>query len=427
VILTAALLICGVLALGIAIGGGMFVIALVLQHYYSFLSLVPFLGESAWTTQTSFLLVAVPLYILLGEIMLRSGIADRMYVALTHWVGWLPGGLMHSNIGACSIFGAVSGSSVATAATIGTVAIDQIDRHGYNERLFLGTIAAGGTLGILIPPSINMIVYGAMTGTSIPSLYLAGFLPGLVLAAIFSATVLAACLAKPAWGGRALRSSWAERRRSLPDLIPPLTIILAILGSIYLGWATPTESAALGVIMALLLAAWNRSLTLTSLRDILEGTMRTTGLVTLIVLGAFYLSYVIAAIGLSDRMSALVLDSGLGPTGTLMLVVLLYLLLGMFMESLSMMVATVSIVTPVMAALGFDLVWFGVLMMVVMEMALITPPVGANLFVVHGIRGRGSINDVVVGSAPFVLSMLAMIVLLIVFPQIALIAPQLLK
>ncbi len=217
-----------------------------LNQFYSPISLIVTTGEVTWSTTTSFILVAVPFYVLMGEIMLRTGMAARMYEAIAQWVSWLPGGLMHSNVVACAVWGAPSGSSVATAVTVGTVAIGEIKKHKYNERLFLGTIAAGGTLGILIPPSINMVVYGAMTDTSIPKLYLAGFIPGFVLSFLFMATVLIACLWRPAWGGTPVVTSWEARIRTLPGLLPPLVILAAVIGSIYIGWATATEAAALG-------------------------------------------------------------------------------------------------------------------------------------------------------------------------------------
>ena len=420
---TMAVLLC-LLALSIPVAAVLAITGLVLGGYFSSLNLMPAIGELSWGASTSFILVAVPLFILLGEILLRAGIAERMYAAMTHWLAWLPGGLMHSNIGTCTLFAAVSGSSVATAATIGTVAIGEIERQKYNEPLFLGTIAAGGTLGILIPPSINMIVYGVLTETSIPQLYLAGFTPGIILATLFMATVLIACAVKPAWGGRKIETDWQARWRSLPDLIPPLIIFLVVIGTIYVGWATPTESAALGVIIALGMAAWRRRLNLAMLRVALEGTMRTTGMTMLILIAAFFLNFVITSVGLSGRVNAFVLEVGLTPMDTLLAVVVFYLVLGMFMETLSMMVATVPIITPVIIALGFDPVWFGVLIMLLIETAMITPPVGINLFIVQGIRGGGNLNDVLIGALPFVVSLLVMIALLIVFPQIALWLPQ---
>ncbi len=414
----------GLLAISIPVAAVLGIVGLVLDQTYSFLPLYLAIGEFSWAVSNDVILVAVPLYILLGEILLRSGIAERMYAAMMHWMSWLPGGLMHSNIGTCTLFSAVSGSSVATAATIGTVAMGEIEKHGYNERLFVGTVAAGGTLGILIPPSINMIVYGVLTETSIPQLYLAGMIPGLVLAGLFMLTVIIGCLARPVWGGRKIETDWAQRWASLPDLLPPFIIFVVVIGSIYGGLATPTESAALGVIIALGLAAWRRRLTWTMMRDALEGTMRSTAMIMAILLGAYFLNFVISSIGLAAQVNAFVTDIGLTPMGTLIVVVLFYLVLGMFMETLSMMIATIPIITPVIIALGFDPVWFGVLMMLLIETALITPPVGVNLYVVQGVRGRGQLHDVMIGAAPFVIALMAMIVLLIAFPGIALWLPE---
>ncbi|MEM7024959.1 MAG: TRAP transporter large permease, partial [Pseudomonadota bacterium] len=398
-----------------------------LDEVYAFLPLRYGLGELIWGATSDVLLVAIPMFVLLGEILLRAGIAERMYRAMALWLSWLPGGLMHSNIGACTLFSAVSGSSVATAATIGTVAVGQIERNGYNAPFFLGTIAAGGTLGILIPPSINMIIYGVLTDTSIPQLYLAGFLPGLVLALLFMLTVLIGCAFRPAWGGRRLETDWPARWRSLPDLLPPLFIFVLVIGSIYAGLATPTEAAALGVLAALFLAAWRRQLTLAMLRHAIEGTMRTSAMIMAILIAAHFLNFVLNAIGLTGQVSALVDTLGLTPNETLILIVVFYVILGMFMETLTMMVATVPIITPVIVALGFDPVWFGVLIMLLIETAMITPPVGINLFVVQGVRERGQLHEVMLGAAPFVVTLLVMVVLLILIPDIALWIPNLLS
>ena len=414
----------GLLAISIPVAVALAVTALVLGESFSFLNLTPAIGEFTWSSSTSFILVAVPLFILLGEILLRSGIAERMYAAMTHWLAWLPGGLMHSNVGTCTMFAAVSGSSGATAATIGTVAVNEIDRYKYNERFFLGTIAAGGTLGILIPPSINMIVYGVLTETSIPKLYLAGFTPGLILASLFMLTVLIGCIVRPSWGGKKIQTNWSARLNTLPDLIPPLIIFLVVIGTIYLGWATPTESAALGVVIAIVLVAWRRRLNLSMLLAAIEGTMRTTGMVMMILVAAFFLNFVLTSIGLTSKVNAMVFEMGLTPMQTLIAVVLFYLVLGMFMETLSMMVATVPIITPLIIAMGFDPVWFGVLIMLLIETAMITPPVGINLFIVQGVRGRGQLHDVMFGALPFVASLIIMIALLIIFPEIALWLPE---
>jgi C4-dicarboxylate transporter, DctM subunit len=414
----------GLLALAIPVAAGLGVLGLTLSGLYSKLPLSLAMGEIAWGTSNNFLLVAIPFFVLLGEILLRSGMAERMYNALVLWVPWLPGGLMHSNIAACAMFAATSGSSVATAATIGTVALGEVEKRGYSERLFLGTIAAGGTLGILIPPSINMIVYGVLTDTSIPKLYLAGFIPGVILAGLFSLTVLIFCIARPEWGGKPTSASWQQRIAALPDLLPPLIIFLAVIGSIYAGWATATESAALGVIAAVGIAAAKRRLTVETLLHAFEGTMRTTAMIMAILLAAYFLNFVITSIGLTGQVNRFITSLGLTPLELLIAVVLFYFILGMFMETLSMMVATVPIIAPIMFKAGYDPVWFGIIIIILMELAMITPPVGINLYVVQGLRKRGKIDDVIIGASPFVITMLLMILVLSVWPQIALWLPQ---
>jgi len=384
------------------------------------------LGDFVWDKSQEFILVAVPMFILLGEIMLRAGVAQRMYSAVAQWISWMPGGLMHANIGACALFAASSGSSVATAATVGTVAYPEIARRGYNERLFLGTLAAGGTLGILIPPSINLILYGLLTDTSVPELYLAGIIPGTLLALLFMATVVLTCTFRPEWGGQKLETTMRQRVATLPDLLPPIFLFLAVVVSIYAGIATPTEAAAIGVVFALIIAAWHRSLTWTMLREAFEGTMRTTAMIMLIVLAALFLNFVLGFMGVTRALTSYIGNLGLSPTATMLIIIVFYLLLGMVMETFAMMVTTVPLVFPIVTSLGYDAVWFGVMITVLMEAGLITPPIGINLYVVQGIRAPGGrFNDVSLGAAPFVASMAVLIGLLMIFPQLAMWLPKL--
>jgi len=413
-----------ILGSSIAVAAGMGLTGVLLNQFYSSMPLTRILGELTWSTTTNFILTAIPFYIMFGEILLRSGIAERMYNALMQWLSWLPGGLMHSNVGACALFGSVSGSSVATAATIGVVAMGEIDKHKYNEPLFLGTLAAGGTLGILIPPSINMIIYGVMTDTSVPKLYLAGFLPGFILTVLFSLTVLIACVWKPRWGGNRIETSWPERIRTLPDLLPPLVLLMIVVGAIFFGIATATESAAVGILGALAITAWRRRLTLTMLRDVCEATVRTTAMVVAILIGAFFLNVVIQTIGLTQQLSRLISYYQLTPVQVLLAVVTLYLVLGTFMEELSMMISTIPITTPLMIQAGYDSVWYGVLIVLLIQTAMISPPFGINLFVIQGIRGRGRLSDVEKGSAPFVIALLIMIAMICVWPGIVMWAPR---
>ncbi|MFM9850042.1 MAG: TRAP transporter large permease [Hyphomicrobiaceae bacterium] len=421
---TTLLLLVVLLALSVPVAGVMGVLGLALNQFYSSMPLHRAMGEIIWNSSSEYILIAIPLFVMLGEILLRAGIAERVYNAIAQWLSWLPGGLMHANIGSCALFAATSGSSVATAATIGTVAIPEIHKHKYDEPLFLGTIAAGGTLGILIPPSINFILYGLLTNTSVPRLYLAGFVPGFLLAGMFMLIVFVICVISPRKGGTKLATTWGQRIRMLPTLLPPIFIFLVVVGSIYAGVATPTEAASLGVIAALLLAIWERRLSLSMLRAVAEGTMRTTAMIMLIIMAAQFLNFVLAAIGLTDGLGKIIEGLGLGKYGTMILIIIFYLILGCFMETISMMILTTPFIAPIVFGLGWDPIWWGIVLTVLIEAALITPPVGLNLYVVQGMRGRGSINDVIRGALPFVFAMVVLVALLMAVPDIALWLPR---
>ncbi|MDW5444400.1 TRAP transporter large permease [Polaromonas sp. SM01] len=423
-IATALVLLLALIGLSIPVGAALGLLGLTLDPLFSSLPLTRAIGELSWSTNNEFLLVAIPLFIMLGEVLLRAGFAERMYTAMSLWLSWLPGGLMHANIGASTLFSATSGSSVATAATVGTVALPQIKRFGYNEPLFLGSLAAGGTLGILIPPSINLVMYGVLTNSSVPKLYLAGIIPGFAMALLFILTVIIACLIKPSWGGQKIHATWGERMRSLVHLAPPMGIFLLVVGSIYAGLATPTEAAALGVLGALILAAGFGRLNWGMLRESIEGTMRSTAMIMLIVIAASFLNFVMSATGLTSALTDSITGLGLSPAWMLLIVVIFYLVLGCFMETLSMMITTIPIVAPIMIGMGYDPIWLGILIIVLVELALITPPVGLNLFVVQSLRKTGSMNAVIVGSLPFVAAMFVMILLLSLFPDLALWLPR---
>ncbi len=383
-------------------------------------------GENAWGVLNDFIMTAIPLFILLGEILLRAGITERMYNSLSDWLSRFPGGLLHTNIGASALFAAVSGSSVATAATIGTVALPAFRARRYNERLVLGSIASGATLGILIPPSINLIIYGAITNTSIGRLFAAGILPGFGLAGLFMLTIAGLCIWRPEWAGsKEERAPLADRLRRLGALMPPFFIFVVVMGSIYLGWATPTEAAALGVVAALVLAAGNGKLTFAMLHSAFEATIRTTAMILLIILAAFFLNFVISILGIPQTMANFVAETGATPLMTMLLLTIFYLILGCFLETLSMMIATVPVVVPIIVALGLDPVWFGIYLVIMMEMALVTPPMGMNLYVVQGVRGGGPIRDVVIGTLPFLAVRIVFVVAIIFWPQIILWFPNL--
>lgn len=420
-----------VLLLLLLAGSSVFVAAVLgvlggtLASAFSTFPLIRGLGEMAWGSSADFILVAVPMFILMGELLLRSGVTDSMFTALDRWVGHIPGGLMHTNVAASAVFAATSGSSIATAATIGTISIPNMDRYGYNRPMFLGTIAAGGTLGILIPPSINMVLYGAMSETSVSELYLAATIPGLLLALVFSVYVYIACKINPALGPTGQRAPWRERIAALVHLGPPLFLFLLVVGSIYAGLATATEASALGVVGALLLVMLRKRLSVQMLLRSFEGTVRTTAMVMAIVIAAYFLNFVLSTLGLTDATVKWVGQLDWSPHAVLFAIILLYIVLGCFVESLTLMVATTPIVVPIIKQLGFSPIWFGVVFVILIETALITPPIGMNLFVVQSVRKGGAFRDVVMGSLPFVGLMFLLILLLVAFPAVALWLPSL--
>ncbi len=400
------------------------VLGLALSELFSPLPLTNALGELAWGSSAEFLLVAIPLYVLMGELLVCSGIAGRMYGAVSKWVTWLPGGLMNANIGASAMFSATSGSSVATAATISTLALPEQRKAGYNAPLFLGSIAAGGTLGILIPPSINMIVFALIANVSVPKLYLAATFPALLLTFMFVMVIVGVGLLKPGVSGKHIKVTWRDRIDSLPHLLPPLGIFVLVIGVIYSGIATASESAALGVIAALILAAAKRSLNVNTLRHAFESTMRTTGMIILITLSAFFLNFVLSSIGLTTELVDFVTGLNLSPMGTMLALIAFYILLGCFMDTLAMMVMTAPLTVPIVVAMGFDPIWFGVMMILLCEMGQLTPPFGINLFVVQSIRGEGKFIDVILGALPFCLVLLTLLAMLLIAPEIALWLPS---
>lgn len=382
---------------------------------------VPFMDSIApvvWGVQNENLLTSIPLFVLLGELLLRSGIADRMYLALSAWLGRMPGGLLHTNIGSCALFAATSGSSVATAATVGTVALPSLVKRGYPTRASLGTLAAGGTLGILIPPSVNMIVYGSLTNNSIGKLFIAGIIPGLLLTSCFMLYIWMSSVAS----GTAIREEKVPldvRIRSLVHLVPPLVVFGIVMGSLYFGIATATESAALGVMAALFFVWRSGRLQWEVLRTCFISTARVSGMILLIITAAFILNLTISLTGVAESMTKWVAGLGLSATGLLLALIVFYLILGMFMDVLSMQVATIPITYPIATALGVDPIWFGIFVVLMCELGMITPPVGMNLFVVHGIRpDKGGIEDAMWGALPYAVIMIAFTLLIMLLPEL---------
>ena len=382
-------------------------------------------GSIAWSNATSFSFIAVPLFVFMSGILLHSGIGKGLFTAVARWVGFLPGGLAVASIFSCAIFAAVSGSSVATAATIGMIAIPEMERRGYARPLIIGSLAAGGTLGILIPPSIPMIIYGVMTETSVGHLYMAGIIPGVVLALMFAVYVIGYAMIWPDSAPRVAedRGSFLSKLRSFREVAPVAILIFVVLGSMYLGIVTPTEAAALGSIVSLVLARWYGNLNWRTLNQAFQETVRTTSMVMLIIVFAAIFSHVIALIGAPKALLSTVTTLGL-PKWALFTVVFSFLLVIAYaLEELSVMIILLPILFPLITGLGFDPIWFGVIMVVWLEIGFITPPVGLNLFVIQGLMPGTGAREVTVGTTPYVILMIMLVVILFVFPDLALWLP----
>lgn len=385
------------------------------------------IGLQAWDTTTSFVLVAIPLFVFMGEIISGAQLVDRLYSGVSRLISGLPGGLVQTNLFACSIFAACSGSSVASAATMGRVAYhEQVGRRGYQRRLVLGSVAAGGTLGILIPPSIFFIVFAAIADESVGRLFLAGFFPGIVMSALFMVYVAIRAVIDP---GLVPRSP-AERQQAaglgarllgLLEIWPFFLLMVAVLGSLYGGVATPTEAAGVGAAAALLIAIGYRSLTWEALKAACLGTVRTSAMLFFIIISAKAMAIALAYYGVPVMMKGFA--AGLGsPYLLLLIIAVVYLLLGTVFEDFSLMIIMLPFVLPMIRASGFDQVWFGVFMTVLLQAGLLSPPVGLNLFVIQGVTGA-ALSEVIWGSLPFLLVMLGVAIVLVMFPPLALWLP----
>ena len=413
-------LMLGLMFLGLHVATAMFVTAIAGAVWHFGMPAINAVGEQLWSAGEDYLLLSIPLYILLGEILVRGGATDRMYQSLSDWLGRLPGGLLHTNIGASALFSAVSGSSVATAATVATVALPAFRSRSYDQRLVLGSIAAGGSLGNLIPPGIAFIIYGSMTNTSAARLYVAGMLPGAVMTVLFIVTIMLLCLWRPALAGaREPAVPLALKLRRSVHLAGPLMVFIVVMGSIYLGWATVTESAALGVMLVLPVAALYGKLSVPMLHDCFRSTIRLTAMTALILVAALYLNFVLAMLGVPQSLAGMIKGLDVSPVTLLWTLALLYVVLGIFLETMPMLVGTVPVVFPIVVAAGIDPVFFGVFIVLMCELSLLSPPIGMTLYVIQGVRGEGSIREVFEGTIPFLASMVVMTALLIHFPQLA--------
>lgn len=485
---------------GLYVAGALGVLSIVLMSVFNDAPLWNILPSRAWQTYTEWNWVAIPLFILMGELVLRSGIAEKMYSSLSRWVALFPGGLLHTNIASSAIFAACAGSSIATAATISRVALPSLKARGYNERIVLGSLAAGGTLGILIPPSIILLIYALSTGQSIPRMFLAGFVPGFMIAGVFMLMIGVTAIIWPGiaprefGGGLWDKAAWKDRIIAIVPMLPMFTLIILVLGTIYTDIFVPSEAAAAGVAGAFILAVMHKSgyllrrlllaileklraglflprvfrkilwaslggdeLDRGQLRPLLKeavvanfqmlsqaftSTVRTTSMIMFILMAAFTLQFAFARLGISYEISQWVTGLDLGPVQLVLILVVFYLLLGTFMESYSMLFVTLPILLPTLRSTGVDLFWFGIILVILFELAQISPPQGMALYVLHaarrevdaatpapggGVTTTGTIGDVYIGVLPFIACMLVVLALLIAFPGIVTWFPDLVK
>jgi tripartite ATP-independent transporter DctM subunit len=382
------------------------------------------LFQAFWGSNASWTLAALPLFVWMGEILFRTRLSDEMFEGLAPWLGWLPGRLMHVNVVGCGIFAAVSGSSSATCATIAKVALPELKRRGYDEKVCLGSLCGAGTLGLLIPPSIIMIVYAVAAEVSILKMFVAGVLPGAMLVLLFSGYIVVWALLNPERTPQHVDNlTFLERIRKARNLIPCLALIAFVMGAMFTGYATATEAASFGVLGALAIAVWSRSLTRENLWASLMGATRLSCMILFILAGAAFLSSCLAFTGIPRALAEWVASLNASPLALIGVLALVYLLLGTALDGISMIVLTTSIVLPMVEAAGFDLIWFGIFIVILVEIAELTPPLGFNLFVLQTMSGRDS-NYVALASLPFFFLMVMALAIVVLFPPIATWLPE---
>ena len=396
--------------------------------YLSDPSLALALGQITWNGLSSFVLAAIPLFIFMGYLMFEAGLSARIYAAIYPLLDrLLPGGLLHSNIVVGAAFAACSGSSLASCATIGTVALPEMEKRGYQSGIATGSVAAGGTLGILIPPSISLIIYGAMTDQSVGQLFVGGIIPGIILTVAYMAYIAVRIQIQPhlVMGGVEVEKlPWSQCLRATGGAWPVLALFIGVMGSIYMGIATPTEAAAIGCVLTLMIAGGYRLLDWDVLKRALIGSVKTTTMVLCIFWAAKLMGIYLTYEQITAQLAQMVLSLGLSPFAILMLVVLLYLVLGMLMDALAAMVMTLPLTFPIVMALGFDPIWYGVLLTMLIEGGLLTPPVGMNLFILQGLRPEYPFIDLIKGATPFFLMLVLVIFVVIAFPDLITFLPR---
>ena len=382
------------------------------------------MATTIWGTSSSWTLTALPLFVWMGEILFRTKLSENLFKGLSPWMQKLPGGLIHVNVVGCALFAAISGSSAATVATVGKMSIPELRKRNYPEKILLGSLAGSGTLGLLIPPSIILIIYGVAVQESIAKLFIAGIIPGIMIALIFMSYVIIWSLINKKEMPKILEDySFIEKVKRSKQLLPVILLILAVIGSIYTGIATATEAASLGVVGALILSYFQKSLTLETFRSSLLGATKTSCMIAFILAGSTFLSLAMGFTGLPRNLAIWIQNMDLSPYVLIFVLMIFYIILGMFLDGISAVVLTMAIIEPMIRQAGFDMIWFGIFLVIVVEMAQITPPVGFNLFVLQGMANK-DMGYIAKSAFPLFLLMVLAVVIVVIFPEVALWMPE---
>jgi len=382
------------------------------------------MATTIWGTSSSWTLTALPLFVWMGEILFRTKLSENLFKGLAPWMSRLPGGLIHVNVVGCALFAAISGSSAATVATVGKMSIPELRKRNYPEKLLLGSLAGSGTLGLLIPPSIILIIYGVTVQESIAKLFIAGIIPGIMIAIFFMFYVIGwSVLNKDSMPKTEETFSFSQKIKDSGQLIPVIVLIAAVIGSIYVGIATATEAASLGVVGALILSFFQKSLNKETFKLSLLGATKTSCMIAFILAGSSFLSLAMGFTGLPRGLAIWIQEMNLSPYVLILVLTIFYIILGMFLDGISAVVLTMAIIEPMIRQAGFDMIWFGVFLVIVVEMAQITPPVGFNLFVLQGMANK-DMGFIAKSAFPLFLLMILAVVVIIIFPEIALWLPE---
>ena len=382
------------------------------------------MATTIWGTSSSWTLTALPLFVWMGEILFRTKLSENLFKGLSPWMQKLPGGLIHVNVVGCALFAAISGSSAATVATVGKMSIPELRKRKYPEKILLGSLAGSGTLGLLIPPSIILIIYGVAVQESIAKLFIAGIIPGIMIALIFMSYIIVWSLINKRDMPKILEEySFLEKIKRSKQLLPVIILIFAVIGSIYIGIATATEAASLGVVGALILSYLQKSLTLETFKSSLLGATKTSCMIAFILAGSTFLSLAMGFTGLPRNLAMWIQSMNLSPYVLIFVLMIFYIILGMFLDGISAVVLTMAIIEPMIRQAGFDMIWFGIFLVIVVEMAQITPPVGFNLFVLQGMANK-DMGYIARSAFPLFLLMVLAVILVVIFPEIALWMPE---